>query len=81
MKFKIIIPFVLVLLSLIYYMFIRSDVADATLILVNGVVYTVNEKQPGAEAIAVSGGKIAAVGSNAEVQQKFRSSQVIDLKG
>ena len=37
------------------------------LILVNGRVYTMDPTRPRAEAVAISGGRIAAVGSNAEV--------------
>ncbi|PYJ68449.1 MAG: hypothetical protein DME75_13035, partial [Verrucomicrobia bacterium] len=44
---------------------------DVDLILVNGNVYTVNEKQPHAEAIAVRDQRIVFVGSN-EDARKFR---------
>lgn len=40
-----------------------ADSAD--LVLINGNIYTVNEKQPHAEAIAVKGDRIVFVGSNA----------------
>ena len=41
----------------------------AQLVLKNGVVYTGNDTQPKAEAVAVSYGRIIFVGSNADVQQ------------
>jgi predicted amidohydrolase YtcJ len=55
---------------------------DADLIFVNGNIYTVNEKQPHAEAAAVKDQRIAFVGSNEEAK-KFRSAQarIIDLGG
>jgi len=55
---------------------------DVDLILVNGNVYTVNEKQPHAEAIAVRDQRIVFVGSN-EDARKFRSdrTRIIDLAG
>jgi predicted amidohydrolase YtcJ len=43
-----------------------GDTADT--ILVNGTVYTVDELQPWAEAIAIKGDSIMAVGSNADVE-------------
>ncbi len=55
---------------------------EADVIFKNGNIYTVNEKQPVAEALAVRQGKIIFVGSNAEIA-KYQGSttQVIDLKG
>jgi predicted amidohydrolase YtcJ len=55
---------------------------DTDLIIVNGNIYTVNEKQPHAEAIAVKGDRIVFVGSNEEAR-KFRSdkTRVVDLGG
>jgi len=53
---------------------------DAGLLLFNGNVYTVNEKQPRAEAIVVKGGRILFVGSNNEAQ-KFHATRAIDLHG
>ena len=41
---------------------------DADLILFNGKIYTVNEQQPWAEAIAVKDGEIIAVGDLSEVK-------------
>ena len=55
---------------------------DVDLILVNGNVYTVNKKQPRAEAIAVRDQRIVFVGLN-EDARKFRGdkTRVIDLGG
>jgi predicted amidohydrolase YtcJ len=55
---------------------------DADLILVNGNVYTVNDKQPHAESIAVKDERVVFVGSNEEAK-KFRSdlTRIIDLGG
>ena len=41
---------------------------DAT-IVVNGNIYTVNEKQPHAEAMAVKGDRIVFLGSNEEARK------------
>ena len=57
-----------------------ADPADV--VFVNGNVYTVNEKQPRAEAIAVKGDRIVFVGSNANAKQfQGRGTRVIDLHG
>jgi predicted amidohydrolase YtcJ len=53
---------------------------DVDLVLANGNVYTVNEKQPRAEAIAAKGNRVVFVGSSAEAK-KFHAAQLIDLHG
>jgi predicted amidohydrolase YtcJ len=53
---------------------------DADLLLTNGNVYTVTEKQPKAEALAVKANRIVFVGSN-EDAKKFRAAKIIDLHG
>jgi len=56
--------------------------AKADLILTNGKVYTVDTANPWAQAIAISGDQILAVGSTAEVARTAgANTQVIDLKG
>jgi hypothetical protein len=58
------------------------DKPKADLVVMGGTIYTVNVKQPVAEAVAVRGNKIAFVGSAAEVQQWIGdSTRVVDLKG
>ena len=54
----------------------------ATVAFTNGAVYTMNTSQPWAEAVAVNGHQIVAVGSNATVQGYIGSkTQIIDLQG
>src|SRR6266496_791566 len=53
---------------------------DVDLVLANGNIYTVHDKQPKAEAIAVKGDRIVFVGSN-EDAKKFHAAKVIDLRG
>src|SRR5258706_16076469 len=43
-------------------------IRPADLVLRNGKIVTVDESRPAAEALAVSGDTIAAVGSNEEIQ-------------
>jgi predicted amidohydrolase YtcJ len=55
---------------------------DMDLVVINGNVYTVNEKQPHAEAFAVKDQRIAFVGSTAEVEKlRGASTRVINLGG
>jgi predicted amidohydrolase YtcJ len=57
-------------------------IQPATLVLTNGKVITVEDTQPEAQAIAVRGDRITAIGSNAEVQRLVGpATEVIDLKG
>ena len=58
------------------------DEEIAEIILTNAMVYTVNSDQPRAEAVAVRGGLILAVGSEEEMSRlKGPSTAVIDLDG
>lgn len=54
----------------------------ADLVLVNGVIYTGDPKQPRVEAMAARGGKIIATGTSAEVRKVAApNARVIDLHG
>lgn len=55
---------------------------EANLALINGKVWTVNPENPWAEAIAVGGEEIIAVGSNEEIRKYIEEdTEFIDLKG
>jgi predicted amidohydrolase YtcJ len=57
-----------------------AEVADV--VFENGNIYTVNERQPHAEAVAVKAGKIIFVGSNKDAKAyKGKTTRIIDLKG
>ena len=60
----------------------QTQTSTADIVFKNGNVYTVNERTPKAEAIAVKADRIVFVGSNEEAQ-RFVGSQtrVIDLQG
>ena len=54
----------------------------ASYVLLNGSVYTVNAKQPWAQAVAVQGDRIVYVGSNTGARAFIgKGSRAIDLKG
>lgn len=58
----------------------KKEVADT--IFTNGNIYTVDEKNLQAEAIAVLGERILAVGSNAEIEKlKGPNTKTVDLGG
>ena len=51
-------------------------------VLLNGHIYTANSKKPWAEALAITGDKIDAVGSNSEMARyRAANTKVIDLQG
>ena len=54
---------------------------DADLLLVNGTIYTVDEKFSKAEAMAVANGRIVSVGKTEEITAHFKSSNQINLEG
>lgn len=72
---------ILIFITLIFsYMGCGKQKAD--LVLKNGTIYTVDENNSKAEAIAIAGDRILAVGSNAEIEQYVDdNTQVIDLQG
>src|SRR3989441_1696266 len=73
-----------ILLTVLMFSFVpaTSPVDPADLVFVNGNVYTVDEKRPHAEAIAVKGDRIVYVGSNSDAK-KFQdtNTRVVDLHG
>lgn len=60
----------------------HSWAEPADVIFKNGNFYTVNERQPNAEAVAVKAGKIVFVGSNKEAKAfEGKRTRIIDLHG
>lgn len=61
---------------------LSAAAAPADLVLTNAVVHTVDAERPRAEAVAVRGNRIAAVGSTAEVAALVGpKTRVLDLRG
>ncbi len=61
-----------------------SKVLDnpADRVLINGTIYTVDEKNPNAQAVAIDDGKIVFVGSNEDAKKYIsKDTQVEDLDG
>ncbi|RZK57871.1 MAG: amidohydrolase [Pedobacter sp.] len=61
--------------------FLGCGKPQADLIIYNAKIYTVNDKFDIAEAIAVKDGKILAVGSSADVREKFGAKEEVDANG
>jgi predicted amidohydrolase YtcJ len=59
----------------------QEPAAAVTLALINGRIYTMNSARPWAEALAINGERIVAVGSTADVLKMSRTARVIDLRG
>lgn len=67
---------------LIIFLSINIQAQEMKKAFINGKVYTVNEKQPLAEAVITKGNKIIFVGSNKDAQKFIdNSTEVIDLNG
>ncbi|HUI10664.1 MAG TPA: amidohydrolase [Bacteroidota bacterium] len=64
---------------LLYYLL--ATPRDASMLLLNGDIYTLNERAPRATALAIRGDRIVAVGTDAEIRSRFRAEQVIDCGG
>ncbi|HXT62355.1 MAG TPA: amidohydrolase [Pyrinomonadaceae bacterium] len=74
----------LLILSLLLLTFSTAEtkVAPADTIFTNGNVYTANDRQPQAEAIAVKGDRIVYVGTNTGAKQyQGANTRVVDLHG
>ena len=60
----------------------NNQQASPTLIILNASVHTMNAAQPTAQALALNGNRIVAVGSNDEIQRLAgESTRLIDAKG
>ena len=71
-------------LSFFAFGLVSSDgvVETADLVLKNGNIYTVNDRQPRAEAVAIRGSRIIFVGSNVDVKKyEGKTTRVVDLAG
>ncbi len=84
MNFKNILTTALSLMMLIFIQSCGGKIVKnpADLILINGVVATLDDTNPTAEAVAIKDGKIFAVGSTEEIKNYLSdSTKVIDLNG
>lgn len=74
--------FSLIVLAALFLGSCQNPKETADSIYLNGKVYTVNDAQPWAEAIAIKDGKIINIGSDDEIKKNIgNSTKVIDLDG
>ncbi|MDG1279451.1 MAG: amidohydrolase [Algoriphagus sp.] len=74
--------YLLGILGLFLFSCNSKKVEPADLVFANGIVYTVDEANPTAEAVAVKDGLILAIGSTAEISEHIGDqTEVIDLEG
>ncbi len=79
-QWRIFLSFVVVVaFFLILFDRILPQSADA--LFVNGVVYTLDSQNSVADAIAVRGERIVGVGSRADLSERFKAREAIDLGG
>src|SRR4051812_18310061 len=57
----------------------KEPAMTADLLIVNGLVTTLDKAQPEAEALAISAGRISAVGSTRDLVQRFPDAKRIDV--
>lgn len=73
---------VCIFFSIIFFISCTGSQQEADVIFINGNLYTVNDSQPIAQAVAVLNGKILAVGANEEIMSlKGVRTKTIDLNG
>ena len=59
----------------------RQTKRTVSLVLTNGKVFTADARRPLAEAVAVDGNRIVAVGTSRELAARYTAARTIDLKG
>ena len=76
-RWWILIP--LIIIAVIYYM-IRSMPHEANMLLINGIIYTLDSNNTIAQAIATRENRIVAVGTSEDIIRAYKSKNIIDLK-
>jgi len=73
---------VTILLGITIVLSCQAEMQEADLILTNANIWTANEEQPSAEAMAIVGDSILAIGAQADIEKfKGLSTKVIDANG
>ena len=72
----------IIISSIILYSCIEKNKEIADTVYTNGKIYTVNETQPWAEAVAIKGGKYIFIGTSEDAKDLIgESTKVVDLEG
>ena len=78
---KILLILLAIAITAITFMTIVSHKQNADLLIINANIYTVDADNSKAEAIAIRGSRIVAVGSTQDIQNRYTSQKAIDAKG
>ena len=71
-----------VILVILFAVALQANAQQADIILTNGKIFTSNQAQLYAEAVAIKGSKILAVGKSSEIQKLAnKNTRIIDLQG
>src|SRR6266498_2835440 len=82
LRFFVLLLTLLVLMSINFATHANNPLFAADLIIVNGNIHTMDRSHPTAEAVAVHGNRIIAVGANTEIRRLAgANTKVIDAKG
>lgn len=74
--------FILMLLLLFLFTIAKAQNKTADLIIINANIRTIDEKKPRAEAVAIAGNKISAVGTSKEIRKFIgKDTKTIDAGG
>jgi predicted amidohydrolase YtcJ len=65
----------------VFCIFLASCSKKPEVIYVNGKIYTLDENNTLVEAIAVSEGRILALGKSNEFKEKYKDAKIVDLSG
>ncbi len=80
MKILVIIIFAIAVFAAVF-LHIVSKKQPADLIIINANIYTVDAENSKAEAVAVRGSRLIAVGTSQDIQKQYTSQNVIDADG
>jgi len=64
-----------------FFYFSKSSRQDATMLFINGTVYTLDRENRVAQALAIRGSRIVAVGTTEELTKSITADTVVDLQG
>jgi len=79
---KIFPPLILLIVTVaVFIWFITSTTQRADMLIINAKVYTVDSHNSIAEAIAIRGARIVAVGSTEELKKRYASDSILDARG
>lgn len=71
--------FVVAVITFAY--FVSTTPREATMLLINGNIHTLDPNRPHAEGVAIKGGRIVGTGSTEALLRRYAVDEVIDLGG